>query len=80
MSYKIYDTDEPQSVPWTAKVSYPRTFVIRVLYTRAVSTVVQLAGGLEEKLNPGREGITISYATDRPSETVAASCQILRNG
>jgi hypothetical protein len=47
-----------QSVLCTAYAEYPRTSVMRVLKILAVSSVVQLAGGAEENMKPGREGTT----------------------
>jgi hypothetical protein len=44
-------------------LEYPKTLVIRVLKTLAVSETVQLVGGAEEKAKPGREGMTISKSS-----------------
>lgn len=48
----------PFDVPCAAKVLYPRTSVIRVLKTRAVSSNVQVPGSEVEKAMPGRDGTT----------------------
>lgn len=48
----------PFDVPCAAKVLYPRTSVIRVLKTWAVSSDVQLPGAEVEKAIPGRDGMT----------------------
>lgn len=58
VSYKAYVRSAPLDVPWAPKVSYPRTSVMRVLKTRAVSANVQFPGGKVEKATPGRDGTT----------------------
>jgi len=43
---------------------------MRVLKTRAVSLIVQFAGGADEKAKPGREGTIMSNAIGVPVEVL----------
>lgn len=51
-----------------------------MLNTRAVSSIVQFAGGGDEKVNPGSEGITTWNETGRPFDVLLLSVSLLTIG